>query len=144
MCWTRNRSSNRDSYRCEKVQPFRHRHRPCAVSERVEHHNLIACAMGSYDTTDEDNSLCIDGAFDLDFAIFGEPIPLQRHRFARGVMYNPSAREQREFSSMSMKHLPQTPLEGPLEATLLFYFSRPKHHYGSGRNAGTVKESAPI
>lgn len=34
-------------------------------------------------------------------------------------------------------------LEGPLKMRLVFYVARPKSHYGSGRNAGKVKPSAP-
>ena len=34
-------------------------------------------------------------------------------------------------------------VRGPVELTLTFYRVRPKGHYGSGRNAGVVKDSAP-
>lgn len=34
-------------------------------------------------------------------------------------------------------------LDGPLMLGLEFYFPRPKGHYGTGRNAGIVKTSAP-
>lgn len=34
-------------------------------------------------------------------------------------------------------------LEGPLAVELIFYVPRPKGHYGTGRNAGTVRPSAP-
>jgi Holliday junction resolvase RusA-like endonuclease len=34
-------------------------------------------------------------------------------------------------------------LDGPLRVWLTFYRPRPRSHYGSGRNAGTVKSSAP-
>lgn len=33
--------------------------------------------------------------------------------------------------------------EGPLDVMFVFYRARPKGHYGSGRNAGVVKQSAP-
>lgn len=36
------------------------------------------------------------------------------------------------------------PIETPVEITFDAWFSRPKAHYGSGRNAGTVKPSAPL
>lgn len=36
------------------------------------------------------------------------------------------------------------PLRAPLMLSVLFYFSRPKSHYGSGKNAAVVKASAPI
>jgi Holliday junction resolvase RusA-like endonuclease len=35
------------------------------------------------------------------------------------------------------------PMDGPLEARFVFYVQRPKGHYGTGRNEGVVKESAP-
>lgn len=34
-------------------------------------------------------------------------------------------------------------LEGPLILTITFLLSRPKNHYGTGRNAGKLKLSAP-
>jgi Holliday junction resolvase RusA-like endonuclease len=37
----------------------------------------------------------------------------------------------------------QPPLEGPLLLELTFWISRPKSHYGSGKNAETVKAGAP-
>lgn len=33
-------------------------------------------------------------------------------------------------------------ITGPVSLTVAFYFSRPKSHYGSGKNAGIVKPSA--
>lgn len=35
-------------------------------------------------------------------------------------------------------------LAGPLELILTFTVPRPQGHYGTGRNAGTVKQSAPL
>ena len=35
-------------------------------------------------------------------------------------------------------------LRGPVELSVIFYFARPKSHYGSGRNAGRLKPSAPL
>ncbi len=35
-------------------------------------------------------------------------------------------------------------LSGPIELTARFYFVRPKGHFGSGKNAGILKASAPI
>ncbi len=34
-------------------------------------------------------------------------------------------------------------MEGPLMLDAIFYFARPKSHYGTGRNASKVKPSAP-
>jgi len=35
------------------------------------------------------------------------------------------------------------PLTGPVVIGVTFYFPRPRSHYGTGRNAGTLKPSAP-
>lgn len=35
------------------------------------------------------------------------------------------------------------PLIGPLRLAVHFYMPRPKYHYGTGRNAGVLKASAP-
>jgi Holliday junction resolvase RusA-like endonuclease len=34
-------------------------------------------------------------------------------------------------------------LDGPLSVEMIFFQARPKGHYGTGRNAGIVKDSAP-
>lgn len=75
----------------------------------------------------------------LVLTVYGEPTPLSRHMVSRGHMYNPSAGLQKEFAQACASLLPHTPLTGPLEATLFFYFSRPKNHYGTGKNAKILK-----
>jgi Holliday junction resolvase RusA-like endonuclease len=35
-------------------------------------------------------------------------------------------------------------LDGPLNVEMVFYRPRPKGHYGTGRNAGKLKSSAPL
>lgn len=35
------------------------------------------------------------------------------------------------------------PRQGPVKVNLVFSFARPKAHYGTGRNAGRLKDSAP-
>lgn len=35
------------------------------------------------------------------------------------------------------------PLDGPVTVSMLFVFTRPKAHYGTGRNAGMLKPNAP-
>ncbi|MFE4796160.1 RusA family crossover junction endodeoxyribonuclease [Streptomyces sp. NPDC056708] len=42
-----------------------------------------------------------------------------------------------------IRHRGWTALTGPLEASMVFSFDRPKSHYGTGRNAGVLKASAP-
>lgn len=35
------------------------------------------------------------------------------------------------------------PWSGPVDVALTFYLTRPKNHYGTGRNAERLKQSAP-
>lgn len=35
------------------------------------------------------------------------------------------------------------PITGPVSVTGFFYFDRPKHHYGTGRNSETLRQAAP-
>ena len=37
----------------------------------------------------------------------------------------------------------EKPLDGPVEAMLLFYFPRPKSHYSKGKNKYTLKKHSP-
>ncbi|WP_433856737.1 RusA family crossover junction endodeoxyribonuclease [Streptomyces kronopolitis] len=41
------------------------------------------------------------------------------------------------------RHRGWRPLDEALEASMVFSFNRPKSHYGTGRNAGILKPSAP-
>ena len=82
-----------------------------------------------------------DIKYDLSFTVYGEPIPLSRHMVARGRMYNPSAKAQKLFSDACADKLPTSPMDGPIEANLIFYFSRPKNHYGTGKNFNKLKDN---
>jgi Holliday junction resolvase RusA-like endonuclease len=46
--------------------------------------------------------------------------------------------------AVALQHLPDAPLDGPLELRSVFLFRRPASHYGAGRNADRLKERAPI
>ena len=63
-----------------------------------------------------------DSAYDLSFTIYGEPIPLKRHRVARGIMFNPSQKEQKIFLQKSADLINISPLTG--ELILLFLYQR--------------------
>lgn len=81
---------------------------------------------------------------DLDLVVYGEPIPLMRHRVARGHMYNPVKNLQTQFAEACLEYLPINPLEGALEVQLIFYFKRPKSHYRTGKYSSELKASAPV
>ena len=79
---------------------------------------------------------------EIKFTVFGDPIPLQRHRVSRGFVYNPSSDDQKNFLKLSQSNFPTLPLEGPLQVNLVFYFKRPTIHYRSGKNSHILKSSA--
>lgn len=59
---------------------------------------------------------------------------------------NPKAKSwQHEVRSAAAEAMRDTPglLDGPLSLDVRFYFTRPRGHYGTGRNAATLKPSAP-
>lgn len=53
-------------------------------------------------------------------------------------------REAVKFAALEERNREGIPtLTGPVAVTITFYLARPKGHYGTGRNAELVKESAP-
>jgi len=96
-------------------------------------------SSGSQDTSQ--TGKCTEN--ELSFTVYGEPEPLSRHRStSRGHMYNPSAKLQSEFAEACSQFMPSEPLDGPLEARLFFYFSRPRSHYRQGKYSHILKEDA--
>lgn len=78
---------------------------------------------------------------ELSFVVYGEPMPLQRHRVLRsGITYNPSSKLQNEFLQACTGALPDKPMEGPLEVRVVFYFKRPLNHFGTGKNKSVLKK----
>lgn len=90
---------------------------------------------------------------DISFTVLGDPKSQKRHRtytkgkdgkpleFARQV--DPSATDKSDFLAQIFQFAPDKPLEGPLMLKVWFYFARPASHFGSGKNAGKLKNSAP-
>jgi len=58
---------------------------------------------------------------------------------------NPDSIEWQERISReaSVNWPPLEPSKGPIAVKFTFFFKRPKSHYGTGRNEGTLKKSAP-
>lgn len=82
------------------------------------------------------------------------PIAKQRHKDFVKVLkngkhfrgrYNPQKKIADEFSSILLNQLPVDfkPIQGPLFVQLWYGLKRPKAHYGTGRNKGKLKASAP-
>jgi len=83
----------------------------------------------------------------IELTILGDPKAQKRHRsFRRGEHirnYDPSSTEKRDFLSIVQSKAPERPFDEPLAVMLYFDMPRPKGHYGTGRNAGVLKASAP-
>ena len=77
----------------------------------------------------------------------GEPKAQKRHRsttingFIRN--YDPSQASKKDFLWTVMNNAPAKPIDFPIRMDLFFFFSRPKSHYGTGKNASNLKSSAP-
>lgn len=99
-----------------------------------------------------------DGRCPLDAAIVvtvhGRPAPQGSKSFkgrgtsGKGVMVEASKHVKPWRTDVKHAALAATPdgfelLDGPLAVSMVFTFPRPKGHYGTGRNAGVVKASAP-
>jgi len=87
------------------------------------------------------------------FKIPGNPLIQKRHRdrivkkkdgteFV--TRYDPSAGDKNEWKAAVRRYAPPIPLMNcALRVDVCWVFPRPTAHYGSGRNAGTLKASAP-
>jgi crossover junction endodeoxyribonuclease RusA len=89
----------------------------------------------------------------VDFVVLGEPQPQgsktvvqQRGRRPRVIEDNPDTAPWRERVERAAREaMAGRPLrDGPLRLTATFVFRRPATHYGTGRNSGLLKPSAPI
>ena len=78
-------------------------------------------------------------------SIPGDPRTQKRHRDGKyGGKYDPSAESKRTFLDLAYEHKPEKPFNQPICVKINFYFSRPKSHFGTGKNADNLKDSAPI
>jgi len=81
----------------------------------------------------------------MKFEVIGNPIALKRHRYTKtGISYDPSKNDKMDFLAKCLNNRPPKPLKGAISMKLGFYFVRPKSHFGTGKNAGRLKESAPM
>jgi Holliday junction resolvase RusA-like endonuclease len=91
---------------------------------------------------------------DIKLIIHGEPQAQKRHRYTAkdGAgrplkfvhTYDPSAEGKRNLREVVQRQAPGKLLLGPLRVDCYFYYGRPKSHYRTGRNAGILKDSAPL
>lgn len=84
---------------------------------------------------------------EIKITVLGEPKPQPRHRhYRRGTfigIYDPAAEDKKSFLQLVLEQAPEKPFNEPLCVDITFYFSRPKSHYGTGKNKNKLKLSAP-
>lgn len=102
--------------------------------------NIRNVTITNVTTVDSINIGNMMSNYNISFTVYGEPTPLSRHMLSKGRMYNPSGMHQREFAKACESFLPSKPLEGPIEAKMIFYFSRPKYHFRTGKNSHLLKD----
>ena len=84
----------------------------------------------------------------ISVVVYGKPIAKERPRFARRgkfvKTYNPQETEEGRFMiNFHNSAKIEKPMTGPLDIECVFFFERPNNHYGTGRNKGELKDSAP-
>lgn len=99
--------------------------------------------------------LCELAKAKISFTVFGLPqsagskraFPIRRAGGQMGVAVtdaNPKSRDWKNaVTSCALEAYKGPLLRGPLSVEIVFYLPRPKGHYGSGKNAATMKKSAP-
>jgi len=85
----------------------------------------------------------------IEFAVWGTPVPQGSKRvFGGNVVEVADARlrswRQDVAAQASAAMHGHSPFSEPVEIRLTFHFSRPKGHFGTGRNQDRLKPSAPI
>ena len=84
----------------------------------------------------------------LRFAVLGLPAPQGSHRYVgNGVMVESSKKVKpwrADVRAAAVAHMLGQPWTGPLAVTVEFRLPRPRGDFGTGRNAGVLKPSAPI
>lgn len=94
----------------------------------------------------------------LSFTVLGRPQPAGSKRAyvhpktGRAIVTDASPRSKpwkqevaaaaREAVCREFGEVERPPFQGPVELTVTFFRQRPKGHFGSGRNAGVVKQGA--
>jgi Holliday junction resolvase RusA-like endonuclease len=98
----------------------------------------------------------VGSSYPLSFTVLGEPAPagskrafMNKHT-GRISVTDASKRSkpwQAEVKSAAIEAIDAVPLDGlltgPLTVEFTFFKPRPKNHYGSGKNSGVLKLSAP-
>jgi len=84
---------------------------------------------------------------EIKITVLGKPQPQPRHRHGqRGRFkgtYDPAKKAKADFVNGLLKQAPKKPFDKAVHIDIIFYFKRPKSHFGTGKNKNTLKLSAP-
>lgn len=77
----------------------------------------------------------------------GKPVAKKRPRFARQGnfvrTYNDQETEEGKFLLLARDQIPEPITGHPVEVAMVFHMPRPRSHFGTGKNQGKLKPSAP-
>ncbi len=81
----------------------------------------------------------------LAFTVIGKPVPQGRPRksFAGGIFSPTTEHKERVVAAAHKLKLEGNYFDTAVAVNIAYYFNRPKGHYGTGKNAGVLKASAP-
>ena len=85
----------------------------------------------------------------IEFEVHGIPRPQGSMKMFRArsghtvAKYSDTTYEWRNMVTVVAAGLDSTPIDGPVLLRCVFDLPRPKSHYGTGKNAGTIKASSP-
>jgi Holliday junction resolvase RusA-like endonuclease len=80
----------------------------------------------------------------IELTIPGLPVGKSRHRHGKHGTYSTQTEVERGVVWEIKRQIADfTPTDRPLELRVDAYFPRPKSHYGTGKNSGVIKPSAP-
>ena len=83
----------------------------------------------------------------IEITVYGDPKAQKRHRHAKAgnfiKTYDPSSADKTDFYWICHNKRPKEPFTCALSVHMTFVFKRPKSHYGTGKNAGVLKKTAP-
>jgi Holliday junction resolvase RusA-like endonuclease len=88
----------------------------------------------------------------IEFTVYGKPAQMgSKKAFVRGnraIITDDNSKQRKQWANAvataAAEAMDGKPLmDGPVSLLVIFFFARPKSHYGSGKNAKTLKSSAP-
>ena len=91
----------------------------------------------------------------IQFTVHGTPAPMGSKKafyvpnLKRAVLTDTNPKKRKAWAAAvsataALEMRGRELIRTPVELQVNFYFSRPQSHFGTGRNAGRVKDSAPV